>query len=213
MNEHSQYRADVQRYLDGERVELDATGRPEAEAFEEALAAYVERLAAPDAAVDRAVMAAIAARRPARTRAFWRWFITPGALRVRPALVAAALAAAVLGVWAVAHVETGIPAGPVELVIEPLPAAFPVQFEIHIPDAHDVAVAGSFNNWDAKANPMMWNAETGRWVATLTLLPGWHEYLFVVDGVHWIPDPGAQTQVADGFGDSNSMVFVAPPPP
>ena len=55
------------------------------------------------------------------------------------------------------------------------------------PNAKDVYVAGSFNEWRPEATPMV-SLGNGRWVKELALPEGRYEYRFVVDGA-WIPIP------------------------
>ena len=45
------------------------------------------------------------------------------------------------------------------------------------------------------------------WTALVPMRPGVHDYLFVVDGRGWVPDPAA-SQVNDGLGGVNSRVLV-----
>jgi hypothetical protein len=83
------------------------------------------------------------------------------------------------------------------------------EFSVQAPQAHSVAVAGTFNGWNPSASPM--HRETGgAWRATIALAPGRHEYRFVIDG-HWFSDPAAQT-VPNEFGETNSVVVVPVPP-
>ena len=70
-------------------------------------------------------------------------------------------------------------------------------------------MAGSFNQWNAAALPLVRTA-AGTWVATIPLAVGEHRYQFVVDGSRWIPDPAAPSQVDDGFGGTNSVIVVGP---
>ena len=67
-----------------------------------------------------------------------------------------------------------------------------------------VAVAGSFNNWNPDSTPM--SLENGYWVATLMLPPASYEYMFVVNGETWITDPLATTTRDDGFGSKNAIL-------
>jgi len=75
------------------------------------------------------------------------------------------------------------------------------------PDAKQVSLAGTFNQWDAQVTPLVRTGATGVWTATLTLPAGQHQYAFVVDGVRWVPDPGAPA-VDDGFGRRNSVLTL-----
>ena len=78
---------------------------------------------------------------------------------------------------------------------------------IAAPDARTVSVAGSFNRWDPNSHPLAGPDRSGRWAATLPLPPGRYEYLFVIDGEAWVPDPEAPS-VDNGLGGRNSIVTV-----
>jgi 1,4-alpha-glucan branching enzyme len=78
---------------------------------------------------------------------------------------------------------------------------------IAAPDARTVSVAGSFNHWDPNSHPLADPDKSGRWAATLPLPPGRYEYLFVIDGETWVPDPEAPS-VDNGLGGRNSIVTV-----
>jgi len=45
----------------------------------------------------------------------------------------------------------------------------------------------------------------GNFVGTVSLPPGAHEYMFVVDG-KWITDPAASELRPDGFGRTNAIL-------
>ena len=83
-----------------------------------------------------------------------------------------------------------------------------VQFRLDAPGAARVELAGSFTDW----NPSYALRETspGVWTALVPVEPGVHDYLFVVDGEEWIPDPAAH-QVQDDFGGVNSRLLIALP--
>ena len=82
-----------------------------------------------------------------------------------------------------------------------------VVLELVNPAAKQVAVAGSFNNWQPEQTPLR-PAGNGRWAGDLKVGPGRHEYLFVVDG-QWLPDPNARESVANPFGGRNSVLTVS----
>lgn len=86
-----------------------------------------------------------------------------------------------------------------------------LSFSIVAPDARTVAVAGSFNRWDPNSHPLSGPDRLGRWSASLHLPPGRYEYLFVVNGADWTPDPLAPS-ADDGFGERNSIVIVTGDP-
>lgn len=92
------------------------------------------------------------------------------------------------------------------------PAATP--FSCYAPDARAVFLAGTFNHWDAKATPMMKDAE-GNWAVAVPLPPGHHEFKFVVDGVMCC-EPGCDGShrgcskcVANATGTMNRVIEVA----
>ena len=68
------------------------------------------------------------------------------------------------------------------------------EFVCHAPDARAVFLVGSFNNWDAKANPMSQTAD-GQWLTVLDLPPGFYHYKFLVDG-RWCCEFGQANQSA-----------------
>jgi 1,4-alpha-glucan branching enzyme len=82
-----------------------------------------------------------------------------------------------------------------------------VSLELVKPGAKTVCVAGSFNEWKPQKTPLI-AASDGRWVGHLTVEPGRHEYLFVVDG-EWVPDPNAKETVENPFGGKNSVLVVS----
>ena len=63
-----------------------------------------------------------------------------------------------------------------------------VNFKIHAPDAQQVFVAASFNEWT-------------------TLPPGEHEYRFIVAG-EWVEDPTVEQREAHPVGSHNSIVTI-----
>ena len=83
----------------------------------------------------------------------------------------------------------------------------PIQRLMRIdPDAHEVFVAGSFNNWNPCSTPLT-NIGRGRWAKELTLAPGRYEYQFVVDG-RWMPDRQAEELTFNDFGELNSVLLI-----
>ena len=85
-----------------------------------------------------------------------------------------------------------------------------VQFSLRINDnkTHTVAIAGDFNNWNPQANILEDPEEDGIWTGTLKLEPGRYEYMFVMDGEKWFPDPNALRYVKDGFGNKNAILEI-----
>lgn len=89
------------------------------------------------------------------------------------------------------------------------PLALRIRIEFHDEQAHEVCIAGTFNDWRPDATPMR-AAGAGDWAADLSLPAGRYEYRFVVDE-QWRNDPAAASQVPNGFGSFNSVVEVRPP--
>jgi len=85
-----------------------------------------------------------------------------------------------------------------------------VQFSLKINDdkAHTVAIAGDFNGWSPQANILEDSEGDGIWTGTLKLEPGRYEYMFVLDGEKWFPDPNALRYVKDGFGNKNAILEI-----
>lgn len=78
-----------------------------------------------------------------------------------------------------------------------------IHFEFTSPTAESVAIAGSFNDWQPNATPMIALGQ-GRWAKDLALPPGDYEYCLVVDG-QWTPDPLAAKTAPNPFGGVNSI--------
>jgi len=81
-----------------------------------------------------------------------------------------------------------------------------VEFSFDAPDAKEVCLAGTFNNWDVRAIPMK-NVDGKGWRAKISLAPGRYEYKYRMDGV-WVEDvPGAE-KIPNAFGTYNFSVQV-----
>ena len=81
-----------------------------------------------------------------------------------------------------------------------------VHFEFNYPAAESVFIAGTFNDWQPNATPMIALGQ-GRWAKDLALPPGDYEYCLVVDG-KWTPDPRVTQTVPNPFGGVNSVFKV-----
>jgi RNA polymerase-binding protein DksA len=84
-----------------------------------------------------------------------------------------------------------------------------VRFILFYPEAQEVFVAGSFNNWNPGATPLT-DMGHGHWVKDLPLPPGRYEYQFVVDG-RWMHDRAAKELVDNPLGGINSVLEVKRP--
>lgn len=74
------------------------------------------------------------------------------------------------------------------------------------PDAREVYVAGTFNDWEPRETPLTRDS-FGDWAVELSLPPGEHRYRLVVDG-EWTDDPSAQRMEANPFGGFDAVIFV-----
>lgn len=200
-------RAELQRYLDGELPfeDLPPDLRDEARAWDRELAevgaASPAGAAAPDW-IEEAVMAAVAVPRSQPGRDGWvGWLTRPREVRVSP-LVGGLAAAAIAALMIVPRGGTAPDGGETT-------ATLYVQFVMEAPMARSVAVAGDFNDWEARhelADP----DGDGVWTGRIAVQPGIHEYMFVVDGDEWVTPPGAEGYRDDGFGSRNAVVTVLP---
>ena len=86
----------------------------------------------------------------------------------------------------------------------------PVRIEFHHDKAQAVFIAGTFNDWNPTATPLIALGE-GRWVKELALPPGRYEYRFVVDG-EWVSNTEATEHVTNAFGTCNSVFVVGTQP-
>ncbi len=75
-----------------------------------------------------------------------------------------------------------------------------------------VSVAGSFNGWNATANPLADADKDGIWSATFELPAGRIEYKFVVNGDQWFTDDNAVETSSDGFGGQNAVATLKDQP-
>ena len=82
-----------------------------------------------------------------------------------------------------------------------------VRFNLAAPAGSVVSVAGDFNNWDIKANPLKEAAAGGSFSATVPLLPGRYQYKFIVNG-DWRVDPACTETVRNPFGSRNSVIVI-----
>jgi hypothetical protein len=202
------YHPQVKRLLDGELEvsDLAVELRAEGEAALRLLAAVDRSAVALSPALDARVMAAVRRRAASRSGRVWRWLtdVREIRVRVRPWLAIPALAAgfALLLGRPVDHGADSVARGAAGS-----DSVF-VRFVLYAPEAHRVALAGTFNEWDPAVTPLVPGAEAGVWITTVALAPGQHQYAFVIDGERWVADPAAP-RVDDGFGRMNSVLAVA----
>jgi hypothetical protein len=194
----TEFHPQVKRLLDGELTlaDLPPELRAEGEAALRLLAAVDRDPVALPAALDARVLAAV--RHRAEAPSVWRRLVAPREVRVRlrPWTLVPALAAAAALVLFLSRPAPMPPA-----------ATVTVRFVLFAPEAQQVALAGTFNQWDPAATPLVRTGASGVWAATLTLPAGQHQYAFVVDGARWVADPAAPA-VDDGFGRRNSVLAL-----
>jgi hypothetical protein len=208
---------ETREYLDGERsrARLSGAAADEADAWERLLATLREDVPGPAPAwLEGSVMSAVreaSARRPSALRRAGQWLLRPS-LTLSPltaGLAAAALAALLLVTWRDRPAGAPAPDTTGGLASASEPVVY-VQFVLAAPAASSVAVAGDFNEWDARHALEDPDAD-GIWTGRVPLEPGVHQYMFVIDGTEWVTDPGAERWTDDGFGNRNAVLAVAPP--
>jgi glycosidase len=83
------------------------------------------------------------------------------------------------------------------------------RFQVKPPgSATRVAVAGSFNGWNADKNLLAGPDDKGEFSGNVALKPGRYGYKFVIDG-KWLSDPRNDQTEDNGLGDKNSVLIVA----
>jgi len=203
----------VKQLLDGELTLAELPPELQAEASEalRLLAAVDRRAVMLPETLDARVMDAVRTRGRAvsLTRRSLGWITEPWELRlrVRPWALGAALAAAAALVLVLRGPGGTISKQGPAATASALPESLLVRFVLYAPGAKQVGLAGTFNQWNQSATPLVRASSDGVWTVTLTLPAGQHQYGFVVDGRRWVTDPAAPA-VDDGFGRRNSVIAV-----
>jgi len=78
-------------------------------------------------------------------------------------------------------------------------------FSFDSPIAGEVFVAGTFNNWEPRTDPLRKNAKG--WSTVKYLEPGIYEYRFIVDGI-WVDDPVCRNRCPNQYGGENCVLEV-----
>ena len=87
-------------------------------------------------------------------------------------------------------------------------APVPVRFVYVSAAARDVQLVGEFDGWGEQQIKLRRGADPGVFIVTVALPPEEHEYMFVIDGERWVPDPLAERTRDDGFGQRNSVITI-----
>ena len=82
-----------------------------------------------------------------------------------------------------------------------------VDFFCRAPKAENVTLVGDFNKWDPAATPMR-RMPDGRWMVSLELNHGHHQYLYLVDGAPTL-DPNASGVARNDSNKPVSLVAVS----
>ncbi|MFQ6048457.1 MAG: glycogen-binding domain-containing protein [Phycisphaerae bacterium] len=82
-----------------------------------------------------------------------------------------------------------------------------MRFLTHAPGAHEVRLAGDFNDWSPERTPMLASTQEGDFEVLLPLPPGRYRYRLVVDG-RWQQDPCNEAVETNPYGELNSVVEV-----
>ncbi|MES9995960.1 glycogen-binding domain-containing protein [Desulfovibrio aminophilus] len=160
----------------------------------------------PPAGFAAGVLRGLAPKRPSFWRRAWIWARTPRPLTVTPLRLAAA--ACLLLLLVLPALRGGLRP---DATTETASGLLPVTFLLPDPDgrAHTVAVIGSFNRWNPAGFEMRYSERERAWVLKTQLPPGSHEYVFLADGRQAVPDPASSLTTDDGFGNRNSILFLA----
>ncbi|HEX6252268.1 MAG TPA: glycogen-binding domain-containing protein [Gemmatimonadaceae bacterium] len=197
-----------ERSLDGF---TDAGAEPDQ--FIREIAATLRAEEEPSAGFDRRVMAAVrheSATRAVRANARPWWRQRSISLSPLGALALAASVAAVAYVGA-REIESPADRPGSSTTMAAEDGTEIVRFVFVDPNATQVTVVGSFNQWRKDATPLEATGVPGVWAVSVPLEAGRHEYAFVVDGKKWSADPFAPA-ITDEFGTESSIVRIGQAP-
>jgi len=83
----------------------------------------------------------------------------------------------------------------------------PISFSLLAPEAASVTVAGDFNGWNPRANPLTRRPDGG-WIAQIDLHHGHHRYVFLVDDQP-VLDPRASGTTRNDRNERVSLLAVS----
>ena len=83
-----------------------------------------------------------------------------------------------------------------------------IEFHIHNDCAHQISLAGSFNNW-AQDVLLMRQGKDGMWKIEIPILPaGRYHYKFFLDDKMWMEDVDNPYREPDGVSGFNSVLLI-----
>ncbi len=152
------------------------------------------------------VMEAIQLRKSGWWYRLYLWACTPKTVRFTPLALGRVTAAFFvitffLGLLLFEQKRVSVPQHSADYLI-------PVIFSLNLSGAQSVSVVGSFNGWKPEGYEMKLDRDSKRWMLTVLLPDGRHEYMFLVDGHKLILDPEALIHQEDGFGNRNSVLVL-----
>ena len=146
------------------------------------------------------------------------WWRTKRGFQISP-LAGMALAAGISAIVALSGIAVGARIGSrnhaVAKVVTPAPLASRdtvqlVRFVFVDTRASSVELVGDFNEWTKGTTALKLSGAPGVWAASVALMPGRHEYAFIVNGTRWVADPLA-LKSSDDFGTESSVIRVDKP--
>lgn len=135
----------------------------------------------------------------------WDWLLFARPVQASPLALALLLMAVIAS-----SVVVGSRMGPASPDVIAEAGQSSARFVLVEPRAASVTVTGTFVGWDPDGVPLRRLAD-GVWIGEVPLSPGIYQYVFVVDGKQWRPDPNAAWNVDDGLGRQNSVMVVSGP--
>ena len=92
--------------------------------------------------------------------------------------------------------------------ISPNIAPQEITFYYYDPSAQEVALIGSFNDWQSNDGEMV-QIRPGLWEGVLDVpARGTHRYKFLINRSRWVHDPENPLRIEDGFGGFNSLITI-----
>jgi 1,4-alpha-glucan branching enzyme len=77
----------------------------------------------------------------------------------------------------------------------------------HEPEAREIFVAGSFNDWNPREHPLIRDA-SGNWSVELELPPGEYRYRLIIDG-RWCDHANALRTAPNPYGGTDAICTVS----